>query len=197
MNSPVRYQTGASLNNRAGAPILPLHCASAQQTWTAPAPPYSPPSSPPPRTSFPSPAVQLNSSATPSFPVPVHAHNDPTPQMYFSMPSMPPRSPAPPAPVPQHSPELVRLSSPPNTPSNLVDRMREVQTLMLEIHQLESEPGSNNNNEKIQELQRRVAQLSRTDASLNNNASGTTVPDPNANAPPPYFPPPPGPPPGK
>jgi len=42
-----------------------------------------------------------------------------------------------------------------------MDRMREVQTLMLEIHRLESDPGTNNRS-RIQELQRKVTELSDT-----------------------------------
>ncbi|KIM40790.1 hypothetical protein M413DRAFT_446168 [Hebeloma cylindrosporum] len=42
--------------------------------------------------------------------------------------------------------------------TSLLDRMREIQTLMVEIHHLESDPGSNNHS-KIQELQQRIAEL--------------------------------------
>jgi hypothetical protein len=44
---------------------------------------------------------------------------------------------------------------------SLVDRMREVQNLMLEIDRLESDAGPNNRS-RIQELQRRVTELSDT-----------------------------------
>ncbi|KAF9554692.1 hypothetical protein CPC08DRAFT_712704 [Agrocybe pediades] len=169
-NSQVRYQTAASLNHRCGAPILPLH---SQQPWTAPAPPYSPPSSPPAGIT----RVQQNltSPTSPSFPLPVHAHDDPA----FPIPSVRAPQVVPPT-SPSAEPDVKgAIPLPANAPSTLVDRMREVQTLMLEIHTLESEGGSNNN-ERIQELQRRVAQLSRTDG---NSASV------GSSDPPPYFPP--------
>jgi hypothetical protein len=42
---------------------------------------------------------------------------------------------------------------------SLTDRMHKVQMLMMEIRRLESDPGPNNRT-RIQELQRRVAELS-------------------------------------
>jgi hypothetical protein len=54
---------------------------------------------------------------------------------------------------------------------SLVDRMREVQTLMLEIHQLESDPGPDNRL-RIQELQRRVTELSDTQ---NSNVAASSL----------------------
>jgi hypothetical protein len=66
------------------------------------------------------------------------------------------------------TPPPATLEKPPTNPSpdqiSLVDRMLEVQTLMLEIHQLElSDPEPMANNRwRVQELQRRVTELNDT-----------------------------------
>jgi len=75
-------------------------------------------------------------------------------------------------------------TTPPNNPatsSELMDRMRQVQMLMVEIHRLESDPPSEGNQQRLQELRQRVAELSGTDT----DKRMQYVPDPLA--PPPYL----------
>ncbi|KAH9484603.1 hypothetical protein JR316_0004085 [Psilocybe cubensis] len=45
-------------------------------------------------------------------------------------------------------------------PTSLMDRMREVQRLMLQIHDMERQPTSSDNQAKIQELHGRITELS-------------------------------------
>ncbi|CAA7271209.1 unnamed protein product [Cyclocybe aegerita] len=72
-------------------------------------------------------------------------------------------------------PELLAESQ----PTELVQRMREVQTLMLEIHRLQTDPQSLSkqvaNRERIQEMQRRIDTLS----------DPSSPPDPSIMSPPP------------
>lgn len=72
-------------------------------------------------------------------------------------------------------------SSPPAT-SDLMDRMRQVQMLMVEIHLLENVPPAEQNTPLIQELKRRVMELSNTDGNVPTDASL------DSRAPPPYVP---------
>jgi len=150
-----------------------------RQSWTTrpafPNPAFSPPSYPPP----PSPAYP-RSPFPPTPPSPKFSPNPPS---------------GPPLPTAPHSisgsqqisppPATSDSEKPPTNPSpdqmSLVDRMREVQTLMLEIHQLESDAGSNNRS-RIQELQRRVTELSDTQNS-NVATSGLVLGPPPAYAP--------------
>lgn len=71
---------------------------------------------------------------------------------------MPVPQPFSPAPVPSLNPST--LSQP--TESELMERMRQVQALMVEIHRLESESGERNG-QRVQELRQRVMELSNTD----------------------------------
>lgn len=80
------------------------------------------------------------------------------------------------------APISVPSPAPPNAntatvDSELMDRMRQVQILMVEIHRLESD-SREGNHQRLQELKQRVAELSATDGRMPSNS----------------FPPPPGPP---
>lgn len=72
-------------------------------------------------------------------------------------------------PVPQpffSTPVIPNPSTPPQPtePLDLMERMRQVQVLMVEIHRLESEPESGEwKNQRVQELKQRVIELSNTD----------------------------------
>ena len=132
------------------------------------------------------PALPNSAFSPPSYPPPPNAAYSRTP--YPPKPPSPKFSPnAPPGPslptAPHSISESQSILPPPATseklPTNplpdqmsLVDRMREVQTLMLEIHQLESDAGPNNRL-RIQELQRRVTELS--DAQNSNVATSGLV----------------------
>ncbi|KDR84690.1 hypothetical protein GALMADRAFT_133933 [Galerina marginata CBS 339.88] len=59
-------------------------------------------------------------------------------------------------PLPPQPPDQV----PADEPMSLLNRMRQVQTLMLEIHRLETASSRDDNRERIEELHRRVADLS-------------------------------------
>jgi hypothetical protein len=118
----------------------------------------------------------------------------PNPQFRTPMPFTPailnpnqyPGNPTP-MPVPQPfipSPLISNLSSLPNSStSDLMDRMRQVQILMVEIHRLESSPGERNT-QRIQELKQRVMELSNTDG--HESVPVHTTPD--SQPPPAYFP---------
>ncbi|KAF8808495.1 hypothetical protein BYT27DRAFT_7189005 [Phlegmacium glaucopus] len=107
------------------------------------------------------------------------------PPRNFVMPMQPTnpnyRSPMQPTqPIPYHSPYVVNPPMPvpqpfyptpviPNPPlppqpteSDLMERMRQVQLLMVEIHRLESESGERNE-QRVQELKQRVIELSNPD----------------------------------
>jgi len=132
-----------------------------QETWTMPAPAYTPSYQPPtPQTPA---SPRFNNASTPpprSFPIPQPAQSPRS-----AAPPEPRASPAnPPAEVNFPSSPLRSAPSPPEQSSSLVERMREVQNLMLEIHRLESDTSSQNNRTRIQELQRRVTELSDTEA---------------------------------
>jgi len=129
--------------------------------------PYTPQPwmSPPP--TFPSPTLPRSQSLSyPPLPA-AYAHG-PDP----STPSSPNFS-LPPPTQPTQAPHLISQPTPtpfpppigekevPLAQGGLMDRMREVQTSMAEIHRLESGPGPDNR-ERIQELQRRVTELSDT-----------------------------------
>lgn len=80
------------------------------------------------------------------------------------------------------SPVIPNSSSPPNpSTSDLMDRMRQVQILMVEIHRLENSSGERNS-QRIQELKQRVMELSNTDE----HEYVHTAPD--SQPPPAYFP---------
>ncbi|PPQ82139.1 hypothetical protein CVT25_015146 [Psilocybe cyanescens] len=154
------------------APMQPprSHSGNGLQNWNRyphpePAPPYQPPTSPPPAsprlntpTTFPRTSVAF--SPPPGPPHPVATVPDSTPR--FPVPHTSPPS----SPVPQPAPSFplspADIGAPVQTVESmsLVDRMREVQNLMLEIHSLEREPATADNRAKIQELQRRVTELS-------------------------------------
>ena len=72
----------------------------------------------------------------------------------------------PPMPVPQPyfpAPVISSPSTPPQpTESDLMERMRQVQMLMVEIHRLENE-SVERNDQRLQELKQRVIELSNTD----------------------------------
>ena len=90
--------------------------------------------------------------------------------------NLPPFSPAP----------ITTQSTPPPNPatsSDLMDRMRQVQMLMLEIHRLEGE-SREENYQRLQELKQRVAELSATD--MRTGPGMTSVPD--SYQPPPAYP---------
>lgn len=74
----------------------------------------------------------------------------------------------PPMPFPQpfsSTPVIPNPSTPPQPtePPDLMERMRQVQVLMVEIHRLESDPESGRNDQRVQELKQRVIELSNTD----------------------------------
>ncbi|KDR84687.1 hypothetical protein GALMADRAFT_237553 [Galerina marginata CBS 339.88] len=126
-----------------------------QNTWNPPAPAYSPPYQPPPAPPPASPRFN-NNPPPPVFPTPT-VPSPPQPPSNRSQPgSQPQTTVADPPPRPEEDGSQLQ--------TNLLDRMREVQTLMLEIHQLESQPGSQTNRTKIQDLQRRVTELSGVDS---------------------------------
>lgn len=74
-----------------------------------------------------------------------------------------------PMPMPQPyspAPVTVPTTTQPNPPSSeLMDRMRQVQLLMVEIHRLESE-SREGNHQRLQELKQRVAELSAMDGRM-------------------------------
>lgn len=115
----------------------------------------------------------------------------PNPQFQTPMPLTPailnPNQYTVPMPVPQPfipNPVIPNSSSLPNSStSDLMDRMRQVQILMVEIHRLESSPGERNA-QRIQELQQRVMELSNTDG--HESVPVHTTPD--SQPPPAYFP---------
>ena len=90
-----------------------------------------------------------------------------------------------PVPVPQVFPPVVPVpSSPLQATSNLIDRMRQVQTLMIEIHRLESESGERNS-QRVQELRQRVIELSDTNGQ--EPVHGPAEPTPDSLQPPPAY----------
>jgi len=152
-----------------------------QETWSMPAPAYSPPYRPP--TSQPPRSPRYNNTTPP-------APSFPTPQAAQPPRSIPPFEPEaspsnPPAEVNFPSEPPRTITNPPEQPLSLVERMREVQNLMLEIHRLESDASSQNNRAQIQELQRRVTALSDTEGQSSPSADNTGVIN-NASNPPPY-----------
>ena len=146
-----------------------------QPTWNTPAPPYTPPSQPPPSPRPTSPRSNVTRPpAPPSFPVPQPAPAPSTPSPTQISPNNPP--------VEVHFPTPTAASSPQTQPISLMDRMREVQTLMLERHRLESDTSGANNRPRIQELQQRVTDLSDVEGSGTQAAVNAR----NSNQPPPY-----------
>jgi len=138
--------------------------------------------SPPP--AFPSPTLPRSQSL--SYP-PVsaaYAHGpDPStpssPNFSLPPPSQPTQAPHPIfQPTPTPTPPPIGEKAVPLAQVDLMDRMREVQTLMVEIHRLESDPGPHNR-ERIQELQQRVTELSDTQNS-NVTTSGQALGPPPA-----------------
>jgi len=124
------------------------------QPWTTPPPTLTSPSLPQPSilSYQPPPAAYARAPdpMTPSFP-----------NLSPSPPSQPNQAPLPifqPVPLPP----IVGEKQIPLEQMSLADRMHEVQTLMVEIRRLESDPGPNNRM-RIQELQRRVTELSDTE----------------------------------
>ena len=103
----------------------------------------------------------------------------PTPLQYpYVANSMPIPQPFSPAPI--TVPTTVPTTTAPNPPSSdLMDRMRQVQMLMVEIHRLENEPREENHH-RLQQLKQRVAELSATD--------GHTPSAPDSFQPPPAYP---------
>ena len=122
------------------------------------------------RPAFPNPAFsppqELSYPPPPSntYPHSPYSTTLPSPKPSPNFPSLPPA----PYPIsgsqstsPPHATSEKPQIDPSSDQTNLMDRMREVQALMLEIHRLESDPGPNNRS-RIQELQRRVTELSDT-----------------------------------
>ncbi|KIM41093.1 hypothetical protein M413DRAFT_445818 [Hebeloma cylindrosporum] len=128
-----------------------------RQSWAPrpgfPNPAFSPPQPypPPPGAAYPSSPYPPAPSSPKFFPNPIPT-SPPNPAHSRSGS----HSTSPPHPISEK-----RRTNPSSEQMSLVDRMQEVQTLMLEIHRLESDPGSNNR-VRIQELQRRVTELSDT-----------------------------------
>jgi len=91
---------------------------------------------------------------------PYYANPQPVPSAPITVPNQV----AHPMPIPQpFSPAPINPSTTPQNPatsSELMDRMRQVQMLMVDIHRLESE----GNHQRVQELKQRVAELSGTDS---------------------------------
>ena len=92
-------------------------------------------------------------------------------------------------PVPQPvipSSVISNSSSPPElaSTSDLMDRMRQVQVLMVEIHRLENASGERNT-QRIQELNQRVMELSSADR---HEPTPASQPTPDSQPPPAYFP---------
>ncbi|KAF8888710.1 hypothetical protein CPB84DRAFT_1749443 [Gymnopilus junonius] len=146
-----------------------------QQTWNTPAPPYTaPPHAPssPPRSPA-SPRFNPPHGPPPAFPVPQPASPPPAPQVS-------PHNP----PVEIHfpKPSTTSPSPPPPQSLSLMERMREVQMLMLDIHRLESDTTGTHNRARIQELQHRVTELSNVDS----QGTLAEVNPRNAREPPPY-----------
>ena len=131
----------------------------------------------------------LNSMPVPQCddPMPIipNSHS-PTP---FTPNIVPPNSQVNPRPVPQAFSPASRLldSSYPNPSTSslsLIDRMQQVQTLMVDIHQLESKSGERNS-QRVQELRQRVIELSDIDRREPvHNPADTT---PNCLPPPPAY----------
>lgn len=96
-----------------------------------------------------------------------------------------------PVPIPQSlSPPPINRSPPPDSPpSDLIDRMRQVQMLMMEINRLQSASGERNS-QRIQELQQRVVELSDTDGQavpLPQAMVDPRIPPPHPRTPPPAY----------
>jgi hypothetical protein len=147
-----------------------------RQSWTTrpavPNPAFSPPSSPPPPSAA--------SPRSPYPPTPSSPRFSPNPP---SGPSLPTAAQSIPGSQSISPPPLIsekQRTNPSSGQTSLMDRMREVQTLMLEIHELESEPEPNNRS-RIQELQRRITELSDTQTS-NAATSGQVLGPPPAYA---------------
>jgi len=127
-----------------------------RQSWTTrpafPNPAFSPLQelSPPPSARHP---------RSPCPPTPASSKSSPSPPSGPSLPTAPHSISG----SPLISPPLTTSEEPPTNPPpdqiSGVDRMREVQTLTLEIHRLECDPGPNDHS-RIQELQWRVTELS-------------------------------------
>jgi len=91
-------------------------------------------------------------------------------------------------PPPIHSP----IRSPtlaPNLTLDLVERMRQVQIMMIEIHRLENESTSGNHRQRIQELQQRVMALSDTapDTTIGSHQTTSNLPPAETSDPPPAY----------
>jgi hypothetical protein len=71
------------------------------------------------------------------------------------------------------------LPNPATSNSNLMDRMQQVQMLMLEINRLESE-SREGNHQRLQELKRRVAELSAADGHRDMPSVPESLPPPPA-----------------
>jgi hypothetical protein len=158
----------------------------------AQSPHYDPRQSWTTRPTFPNPAFsplrELSSPSPPSAayprspypPTPPPPRFSPNPLSGPSLPTAPQsisgsQSTSPPPPISEKPP-----TNPSSEQTSLMDRMQEVQTLMLEIHRLESDPGPNNRS-RIQELQRKVTELSDTQNS-NVATSGQVLGPPPAYA---------------
>ncbi|KAF9559292.1 hypothetical protein CPC08DRAFT_708956 [Agrocybe pediades] len=179
------FQTRSSPNRHGGsAPLLPLH---AHQTWGAPAPAYSPPSSAP-LPGFPSDEQRLPSPAlvSPNLPTPVYCtHDDPASILPTTRTSAAPFSPTLPS-ASEHETKSA-MSSIVNEPdsTSLIDRMREVHRLMEQVHGLRNEGsggGGSNSDERIRELEQRVTQLTGSRIDGNSIVSAEDGVDP-----PPYY----------
>ncbi|KAH9484606.1 hypothetical protein JR316_0004088 [Psilocybe cubensis] len=127
-----------------------------------PSVPIIPPSFPVPNTSPPRTPQVPRAPQTPRTPQTPREPQAPSTHSYPQASSHPP-SQEPTVPDPPQE------SSVPLTPADtgtsvhamsLMDRMREVQSLMLQIHNLEKEPANSDNRAKIQALQSRVTELS-------------------------------------
>jgi len=120
------------------------------QPWTTPPPTLTSPAFPqPPSSSYQPPPAAYARGQDPM-----------TSNLSLNPPSQPNQATQPISqPIPL--PPLVGEKQIPLEQMTLADRMHEVQTLMIEIRRLESDPGPNHRT-RIQELQRRVTELSDT-----------------------------------
>lgn len=129
----------------------------------------------------------LNSMPVPQRDDPTHIIPNPNSPTPFTPNILLSNSRVNPLPVPQAFPPppgILDSSYPNPSTSSLIDRMQQVQTLMVDIHQLENKSGERNS-ERLQELRQRVIELSDIDGhEVVHNPVNTT---PNCLPPPPAY----------
>ncbi|KAF8163828.1 hypothetical protein B0H34DRAFT_340503 [Crassisporium funariophilum] len=146
---------------------------TASENWV-PHPQYNPPNqaySVNGHTNPVQPIFHTRYNSGPTFPSPLSSPHD-----IILSPSHTSHSPRPPFPLaPNPPPQTVpSVQVPSNESMNLVERMQLVQGLMVEIHRLENEIGTDNR-VRIQELHARITELSDVAASGVNASSGRDV----------------------